>query len=65
MSYCDSAHDQSLLIPDPDDIRTAIQKADGRARLLRRLLRLALQIRVHLVTADRLHTQVETNGGQP
>jgi hypothetical protein len=43
-----------LHLPDPDDIRAAIDDADERARLLRRLLRLALQLRLHLTTADRL-----------
>jgi len=46
--------DPPILLPDPDDIRAAIDAADERARLLRRLLRLALQLRLPLTTADRL-----------
>jgi hypothetical protein len=42
------------LIPDPDHIRAAIDAADERARLLRRLPRLALRLRLSLTTADRL-----------
>jgi len=47
-------HDPPVLLPDPDDIRAAIDAADERARLLRRLLRLALQLRLHLTTANQL-----------
>jgi hypothetical protein len=43
-----------ILLPDPDALRAAIDAADERARLLRRLLRLALQLRLHLTTADHL-----------
>jgi hypothetical protein len=32
-------------LPDPDAIRAAIDAADERARLLRRLLRIALRLR--------------------
>ncbi len=53
------------LLPDPQEIRIAIDIADERARLLRRLLRLALRLKVHLTTADRLPlsqvTKVATN----
>jgi hypothetical protein len=42
------------LYPDPDLIRAAIDAADERARLLRRLLRVALRLRLHLATADQL-----------
>jgi hypothetical protein len=35
----------SLHIPEPDAIRAAIDAADERARLLRRLLRVALRLR--------------------
>jgi hypothetical protein len=46
--------DPPILLPHPDTIRSEIDAADERARLLRRLLRLALRWRVHLTTADRL-----------
>lgn len=46
--------DPLILLPDPDHIRAAIDAADERARLLRRLLRLALHLRLRLTTADRL-----------
>lgn len=46
--------DPPILIPDPDDIRAAIDAADERARLLRRLLRLALRLRLPVTTADKL-----------
>ena len=46
--------DPPIQLPDQDDIRAAIDVSDERARLLRRLLRLALQLRLHLTTADRL-----------
>lgn len=48
--------DLPALLPDPDAIRAAIDSTDQRARLLRRLLRLALKLRLHLTTADRLPT---------
>lgn len=41
-------------LPDPDVIRAAIDATDERARLLRRLLRLALRWRLHLTTGDRI-----------
>jgi hypothetical protein len=44
----------SITLPDPETIRIAIDVADERARLLRRLLRLAMRLRVHLTTADLL-----------
>lgn len=53
--------DPPILISDPDDIRAAIDAADERARLLRRLLRLALRLHVHLTTADRLPAPVTTH----
>ncbi len=49
-----------MLLPDPDDIRAAIDVADERARLLRRLLRLAVRLRLHLTTADQLSAPVTT-----
>ena len=45
-----------LSLPDPERIRAAISEADERAKLLRRLLRLALRLQLHLVTADKLPT---------
>jgi hypothetical protein len=48
--------DPPITLPDPDAIRAAIDAADERARLLRRLLRLALRFRLHIATADRLAT---------
>ena len=50
------------LVPDPDAIRAAIGAADERARLLRRLLRLALKLRLHLTTADRLSVTTPPKG---
>lgn len=43
-----------LPIPDPDDIRDAIDAHAERARLLRRLLRLAMRLRLPLTTAVRI-----------
>ena len=43
-----------LSLPDPERIRAAISEADERAKLLRRLLRLALRLKLPLVTADKL-----------
>jgi hypothetical protein len=45
--------DLPALVPDPDAVRAAIDATDERARLLRRLLRLALRLRLHFTTADR------------
>jgi hypothetical protein len=42
-----------ITLPDPDAIRAAIDATDERARLLRRLLRLALRLRPYLATASR------------
>lgn len=42
----------TLSLPDPDAIRAAIDHTDERARLLRRLLRLAMRLRLHQMTAD-------------
>jgi hypothetical protein len=47
--------DPPVTLPDPDAIRAAIDATDERARLLRRLLRLALRWRL-LATATRLTT---------
>ena len=55
--------DSPILIPDPDDIRAAIDAADERARLLRRLLRLVLRLRLHLTAADRSPDTTATKGG--
>ncbi len=52
-----------VTLPDPDHIRAAIDAADERARLLRRLLRLALQLRLHLTTANRLPATTHAEGG--
>ena len=41
-------------LPAPDAIRAAIDVTDERARLLRRLLRLALRLKLNLTTGDRL-----------
>lgn len=48
--------DSITLLPDTDCIRHAIDKADERARLLRRLLRAAERLRLHLATAGQLPT---------
>jgi hypothetical protein len=47
-------YEPSLRLPDPDEIRAAIDATDERARLLRRLLRLAMRLRLPLTTTDRL-----------
>ena len=57
-------HDPPIPLPDPDAIRAAIDVADERARLLRRLLRLALKLRLHLTTADRLPPLQKLKGVQ-
>lgn len=49
-------------LPDPDTIRAAIDIADERARLLRRLLRLALQLHLHLTTGDRITAPDKAKG---
>lgn len=54
--------DPPILLPDPDDIRAAIDAADERARLLRLALRLALRFRLHLTTASELQTPTEPKG---
>ncbi|HET6575912.1 MAG TPA: hypothetical protein VFG68_20085, partial [Fimbriiglobus sp.] len=46
--------DPPIYLPDLDHIRAAIDAADERARLLRRLLRLALRLHLPLATADTL-----------
>lgn len=46
--------DPPILLPDPDHIRAAIDATDERARLLRRLLRLALRFRAQPATTARL-----------
>ena len=43
-----------LDIPDPEAIRSAIDATDERARLLRRLLRLAMRLRLPLTTGGSL-----------
>ena len=48
----------TLLIPDPEAIRAAIDATDERSRLLRRLLRLAMRLRLHLTTAEYLPTLI-------
>jgi hypothetical protein len=55
--------DPPISLPDPDAIRAAIGVADERARLLRRLLRLALQLRLHLTTADTITGPVRAREG--
>ncbi|MFO0822510.1 MAG: hypothetical protein U0792_05220 [Gemmataceae bacterium] len=45
---------RSITLPDPDTIRAAIDETDELSRLLRRLLRLALQL--HLITSEHLRT---------
>lgn len=55
-------HYPPIPVPDPDAIRAAIDVADERARLLRRLLRLALKLRLHLVTANHLPALVQAEG---
>jgi hypothetical protein len=51
--------DPPLTLPDPDAIRAAIDATDERARLLRRLLRLALRLKVHLAGPAELLTRQE------
>ena len=47
--------DSEIKMPDPDDIRRAIDATDERARLLRRLLRLAIRLHLPLTTGDRIN----------
>ena len=42
----------TFALPDPDHIRAAIDAADKRSRLLRRLLLVALRLDLHLTTGD-------------
>ena len=44
----------TLVLPDPDHIRAAIDAADERSRLLRRLLLIAIRLDLHLTTGDRI-----------
>jgi len=41
-----------IVLPDPDHIRAAIDAADERSRLLRRLLLVALRLDLHLTTGN-------------
>ena len=51
-------------LPNPSTIRTAIDAADEKARLLRQLLRVVTRLRVHFTAADHpRHHQSE--GGRP
>lgn len=52
----------TLLIPDPDAIRTAIDAADERARLLRRLLRVAMRLQA---SSGETGTPSEVSVGRP
>lgn len=52
-----------LDIPDPESIRAAIDAADERARLLRRLLRVAMRLRLPLTTAATLPTPAADRKG--
>jgi len=54
--------DLPILIPDPDDIRDAIDFTDERGRLLRQLLRVATRLRVHFTAAGRLATRKSEGG---
>jgi len=45
-----------IALPDPDKIREAIDVADERSRLLRRLLRVALRLQLHSSTVAFRHT---------
>jgi hypothetical protein len=49
-------YDPPITLPEPDTIRAAIDATDERARLLRRLLRLAMRFRLPLMTASDLPT---------
>jgi len=42
----------TIVLPDPDHIRAAIDAADEKSRLLRRLLLVALRLDLHLTTGD-------------
>jgi len=59
-----AAPSEPIRIPDPDAIRAAIDVTDERARLLRRLLRLALRLQFHLTTAGQLVTPTARKGGR-
>jgi hypothetical protein len=65
MSATTSPPDLPILLPEPDTIRAAIVAADERARLLRRLLRLAMSLRLHLTSANQQPTTdaIEAKGG--
>jgi hypothetical protein len=65
MHYMPTAmlHDSPIL-PDIDNLRSAIKAADERARLLRRLLRAALRLQLHLTPADKLAAPRHTANAQ-
>lgn len=56
MTTTNSPYVTSIQLPDPDQIRALIVTVDERARLLRRLLRLAMRLQVNLTTGDRIAT---------
>ncbi len=62
MPATDLPPEPPILLPDPNAIRAAIDATDERARLLRRLLRLALRLQFHLATADHLPTPADMRG---
>jgi hypothetical protein len=62
MSSTTSSRVLPIQLPDPDTIRAAIDATDERARLLRRLLRLAMRLRLHLTTADTIPSPESDKG---
>jgi len=55
--------DPAFTLPAPDVIRAAIDVTDERARLFRRLLRLALRLNLNLTTGERLLPPAATRQG--
>jgi hypothetical protein len=54
--------DPPISLPDPDTIRAAIDATNERARLLRRLLRLALRFRLHAAVTGLIAPHAPTTG---
>lgn len=53
MSQPTLPHDLTVFLPDPDRLRAAIDATDRQARLLRRLLRLSVQLHSQYPTTVR------------
>ena len=57
--------DPPLAVPDPDTIRAAIDAADERAKLLRRLLRVAMRLHIPMTTGDNAAAPAPGKGVRP